>query len=261
MFTLSAAAGWFSCDYDQKYYEAGRCGFKAMEDLGWANRDLDRIKTAIRESGVVPSCLLFQSKDEKTASLIANSHGIVWEDAHDAFIQSIEETVAAAKYIGCPNIVVTTGNERTDVSRYVQHTNVVTALRAAAPLLKGTGVRIVLEPLNVLVDHGGYYLATSDETAEVIAEVGSPDVLMLFDVYHQQITEGNIIANIRKHISKIGHFHVADVPGRREPGTGELNYRNIFKAIAETGYQGFVAFECGRSKDAETVCAEMLSLM
>jgi hydroxypyruvate isomerase len=89
------------------------------------------------------------------------------------------------------------------------------------------------------VNHKGYYLATSAEGFEVIREVGSPAVKLLFDIYHQQITEGNLIANIRAGIDLIGHFHTADNPGRNELGTGEINYRNVFKAIEETGYQGF----------------------
>ena len=84
---------------------------------------------------------------------------------------------------------------------------------------------------------------------------------VLYDVYHQQISEGNVINTIRANISKIGHIHTGDVPGRREPGTGELNYRSIFKAIAETGYDGFVTFECGRSVDADTVSRNMFALL
>ena len=85
------------------------------------------------------------------------------------------------------------------------------------------------------------------ETArvEILKGVDSPNIKMLFDIYHQQITEGNVIRNIKNNIDRIGHFHVADNPGRKEPGSGELNYTNIFKAIAETNYKGFVALECG----------------
>lgn len=261
MFTLSAASGWFDGDICDRYYAAAKNGFRAMEDLGWVGRDLDKIRAAIDGSGVELSAILFQSADPAKQALIANSHGIVWEDAQDAFVDAIAETLEAAKKLNVKNIVVTTGNERSDVSRYVQHTNVVTALRRAAKIVEGTGVQLVLEPLNILVNHKGYYLVTTAESAEIIDEVNSPVVKILYDVYHQQISEGNVIDNIRANIDRIGHIHVADVPGRREPGTGELNYKNIFKAIADTGYNGFVTFECGRSVDAETVCRNMLALL
>lgn len=261
MFTLSANASWFEGDSYQHYFEAAKRGFKAIEQLHWLHLDLDRVRAVIDESGVAQSALLFQSHNADKAALIANQHGIVWEDAADAFASSIEETLVAALKMNVKNIVVTTGNERSDVSRYVQHTNVVTALRKGADIVRGSGVQLVLEPLNVLVNHKGYYLVTTAESVDIIDEVGSPDVRVLYDVYHQQISEGNVIDTIRNNISKIGHIHTGDVPGRQEPGTGELNYRNIFKAIAETGYDGFVTFECGRSVDADTVCRNMLALL
>ncbi len=261
MFTLSAAGGWFDCDYYQKYYEAKKNGFSAMEELGWVNYDLDRARAAIDESGVALTCINVQTRNKEYAELHNFRRGIVCEKTHTVFLKSLEETLAAALMLNCKRIVVTTGNESDDVSRYVQHTNVVTALRKAAEIVGGSGVKIVLEPLNILVDHKGYYMPSTAEAVEIIDEVGSPDVMVLYDIYHQQITEGNIISTIRANISKIGHFHIGDVPGRREPGTGELNYRNIFKAIAETGYSDYAAFECGRSTDTVTVCKNMLDLI
>jgi hydroxypyruvate isomerase len=76
-----------------------------------------------------------------------------------------------------------------------------------------------------------------------VDQVGSPNVKLLYDIYHQQITEGNLIATITANIDKISHFHVADVPGRHEPGSGEINYKNVFKSISEAGYDGFVGLE------------------
>ncbi|MCL2300688.1 MAG: TIM barrel protein, partial [Firmicutes bacterium] len=152
-------------------------------------------------------------------------------------------------------------NERSDVSRQVQHANVVAALKAALPVIKGTGIQLVLEPLNVLVNHKGYYLTSTAEGAQIVKEVGSPQVRLLYDVYHQQITEGNLIETIQKYIGVIGHIHTGDVPGRKEPGTGEINYRNVFKAIAETGYDGYVVFECGLTEPVEIVTKKMFDLL
>ena len=113
------------------------------------------------------------------------------------------------------------GGQRTEGRpRARQHDNCVQAFRAAAPLCEDAGVTLSIETLNVLVDHKGYYLATSEEGFRMVDEVASPRVRLLFDIYHQQITEGNLIANITRNITKISHFHVADVPGRHQPGTG-----------------------------------------
>jgi len=106
-----------------------------------------------------------------------------------------------------------------------------------------------MEMLNTLVDHEGFFLTRTDQAVAILKEVACPNIKLLFDIYHQQITEGNVIRNIRENIQYIGHFHVADNPGRKEPGTGELSYANIFSAIKETGYNGFVALECGHSRD------------
>jgi hydroxypyruvate isomerase len=176
-------------------------------------------------------------------------------------VRAMGETVAAAQAIQCSTIVVTTGNERADVSRAAQQANVVAALQAALPVIKGTGIQLVLEPLNVLVNHQGSYLTTSAEGARIVREVGSPQVRMLYDVYHQQITEGNLINTIRNYGKEIGHFHIGDVPGRKEPGTGEINYRNVFQAIADTGYQGYVVFECGMTEPVEVVTGKMFALL
>lgn len=261
MFTLSANGGWFDGDYYNRYHEAKKFGFKAVEMLGWKGVDLDRARATIDETGVKQSCLLFASNDPEIDKILYMARGIVHADTHDSFLRAIEETLEAAIKLDCPNICVTTGNERFDVSRYVQHTNIVTALRRAADLVKGSGVKLVLEPLNILVDHKGYYLVNTSEAADIIDEVDSPDVKILYDIYHQQISEGNVISAIRNNIDRIGHIHVGDVPGRQQPGTGELNYRNIFKAINDIGYEGFVTFECGRTVSAEQVSADMLALL
>jgi hydroxypyruvate isomerase len=127
-------------------------------------------------------------------------------------------------------------------------------LKHVAPLFEKSGITLVLEPLNILCDHMGYYLASSYEAFEICNVVGSKNIKVLYDIYHQQITEGNLIPTIRKYFDLIGHFHVADVPGRNEPGTGEINYRNVFRAIEDLGYDKYVGLEYSPTIDtAETL--------
>ena len=109
---------------------------------------------------------------------------------------------------------------------------------------------LVIEPLNTYVDHAGYYLWSSDEAFQIVGEVNSPNIKVLFDIYHQQIMEGNIIPRIRKNINSIGHFHAAGSPGRHELDSGEINYPNIFEAIGEAGYTGYIGLEYFPLKDA-----------
>ena len=172
---------------------------------------------------------------------------LVEHDRGFYYFQSAEElgkeATQIAKTLNCPGCLKTVGQELEGVDRAAQHKAIVDALCAAAPVLEEAGLKLYLEPLNIIVDHKGYYLDTSAEGFEILREVGSPAVLMLYDIYHQQITEGNIIQTIEENIDLIGHFHMADVPGRNEPGTGELNYANIFKRIDALGYEGYVGME------------------
>jgi len=120
--------------------------------------------------------------------------------------------------------------------------NAIENLKNVAPLVEESGMTIVIEPVN-LIDHKGCYLSKSSEAAYLIRAVGSSSVKMLFDFYHQQITEGNLISNATKYFDLVGLFHAGDVPGRHEPGTGEINYRNIFRCLDGLGYKGHVSLE------------------
>ena len=116
-------------------------------------------------------------------------------------------------------------------------------LKKCAPLAQKGGITLVLEPLNTLVDHKNYFLSDPDRAFELIDAVASGNVKLLFDIYHMQIMKGNVIERLQKNIDRIGYIHAADVPGRHEPGTGELSYKNIFAALKEAGYNGFIGFE------------------
>jgi len=155
----------------------------------------------------------------------------------------MKKSAEVAHKLDCKSLIITTGNEISEVSREQQHQSIVDGLKVAAEVMEDEKLTLCLEPLNILVNHKGYYLSTSTEAFQIVDEVGSPSVKILYDIYHQQITEGNLIATITANIDKIGHFHLADVPGRHEPGTGEINFRNVFKSIAETGYDKFVGLE------------------
>ena len=160
-----------------------------------------------------------------------------------SFVQAVSSSAKVAHELECRTMIATTGNELKGVPRKQQHENIVACLREAAATVEREKVILVLEPLNVLVDHMGYYLSSSSEGFDIVREVGSENVKLLYDIYHQQVTEGNLISTITKNIDMIGHFHVADVPGRHEPGTGEINYANVLKAVSDTGYEGYVGLE------------------
>jgi hydroxypyruvate isomerase len=129
-----------------------------------------------------------------------------------------------------------------NVPRIRQRESIIEGLREAAPIAADADVRLVLEPLN-RIDHPENFLYSSDEGFEIIRAVDSPHVRLLFNIYHQQISEGNLSMRLCENINLIGHVHVADVPGRHEPGTGEINYEHIFGLLREQGYRGYVGLE------------------
>jgi len=227
-----------------------RLGYPAFEFWDWKNKDVDAIIRKKNELGL------------EIATIMGSGwKSLFTEDARKTFVSEIQASLAAAKRLGSKTLIVTTGFEDKRIPRAEQHAHYVAALKAAAPFAEQAQLTLVLEPLNTKVDHPGYYLQTAQEGFEILDEVGSTAVKMLFDIYHHQIMEGNVIQDITKNISKIAHFHVADVPGRHEPGTGEINYGNVFRAIASTGYQGFVGLEFKPSGNAEESLKAVLKLV
>jgi hydroxypyruvate isomerase len=162
----------------------------------------------------------------------------------------VSRSIAIAQILECRNLIVLVGRESSALSRQDQYDNIVRGLKQVAPMAEDTGVTLLIEPLNVIVDHAGFFLSSSQEAFQIVKEVDSPNVRVLFDIYHQQISEGNLIANITEHLDLIGYLHVADVPGRHEPGTGEINYANVMRRVSEAGYNGYVGLEYQPSGDS-----------
>lgn len=202
-----------------------------MEFWGWWDKDLDALVAAQKSNDLAISacCTRFISLVDP----------VVRKD----YLQGVSESINAAKQLGTSTLISQVGDFRSGVSRAEQHQSLVDGLRQAAPLLEEAGITLVIEPLNELVDHAGYYLVKSDEAFEIIDEVQSPNVKVVFDIYHQQISEGHLIHNIVSNIDKIGHFHAAGNPGRNELQRGEICYPRIFEAIQDTGYEGYVGLE------------------
>ena len=181
------------------------------------------------------------------------------DEADDA-VETIRESIAMAEQREIPTLIVTTGPDQDGLDREPQHENIVDVLSRVASDAEDAGVTLVLEPLNTEVDHPGYFLTHAEEGLEIVDEVGSPSVKLLYDVYHQQVTEGNIIETITENVDRIGHVHIADVPGRHEPGSGELNYGNVFAALDDAGYDGYVGCEFSPTGDPDDAMADVLAL-
>jgi hydroxypyruvate isomerase len=206
-------------------------GYDDFEFYCWWNYDLDeiiKVKNDLNMS-VAGTCTKFITLTDISKQ--------------DKYIEGLKESIQAAKQMDCNMLISQTGNNMGSMPREFQRKNMIKTLRKCVPLLEEAGVTLAVEPLNTLVDHTGYFLYSSLEAFDIVEEVGSDNVKILFDIYHQQITEGNLISNIRGNIDKICHFHAAGNPGRNEIYYGEINYQQVFEAIRETGYQGLVGLE------------------
>lgn len=201
-------------------------------------RDIEGLKNALDETGLVCNDFVWLSPDGS----IDNASLIKPED-FDRAMARLDEIIPIANTLDCKNLIACTGNIREGKSNSEQIKSIVSTLKAAAHKLEPHGITVVLEALNTYVDHPGYFVDTSDFCSEIIREINHPLVKMLYDVYHMQIMEGNLITHIERHIDIIGHFHAAGVPGRNELYLGELNYKNIVNRIEELGYNGAFGME------------------
>lgn len=185
------------------------------------------------------------------------AHTISWNEPHiangdaairDTFVQQVRESVDVAKRVNAKWMTVVPGHIDRRLEMSYQTANVVEALKRAAGALEPHELVIVIEPLNTLRDHPGQFLTRIPQAYQICRAVGSPSCKILFDLYHQQITEGNLIPNMNAAWDEVAYIQVGDNPGRREPGTGEINYRNVFRHIHSKGFQGVVGMEHGNSR-------------
>jgi len=183
-------------------------------------------------------------------------HKIYWDqpnltsgntDLRDEFLADIRSSIEVAKRVNAKWMTVVPGYVDLKLQEGYQTAHLIEALRRACDLLEPEGLAMVLEPLNPR-DHAGQFLSKIPQAYEICRAVDSPSCKILFDIYHQQITEGNIIPNIDNSWSEIAYFQIGDNPGRNEPTTGELNYQNIFEYIHAKGYQGILGMEHGNSE-------------
>lgn len=225
-------------------------GFRAWEDNGMKGRprgQQERLAAAMDRLGI-------------KLALISALRG-VWnkvnfaggDDAsREEVLAAMREAVNVARVVNTRHLVVVLGMANPKLERGYQTASAVELLRRCCDIVAPQELVMVLEPLNPWTNHPGVFLSGSAQAYEICRAVDHPSCKILFDIYHQQITEGNLIANIDRCWSEIAYFQVADNPGRNEPGTGEINYANVLRHIQSKGYRGFVGMEHGVSgKGAE----------
>lgn len=232
-------------------------GFSAVEFWGWGGKDLDGLRSLVDQGLAVTTF-----SGQRRGSLVDPKD---W----DIYREEVQGSLSVARRLQCDRLMVLTDEllpdgsariTRSDLTPAEKRQHVVRGLKGLAPLVEEAEITLLLEPLNSLVDHPRYYLDSAREGFAIVAEVGSPRIRLLYDVYHMQIMEGNVTQTLRQHLDLVGHVHMADVPGRHEPGTGELNFANILRSLAEGGYAGAVGFEFSPQGDTQRALASIAKL-
>jgi len=243
-YAVNVEMTWTKLPFLGRIRKVKEAGFSHYEFWPWRGKDIDAILKLNEELGLTTA--------QFSASPVKGfRHGITNPDPARLaeFEEEIRSAVPVAKKLGVKKLCVVAGVETQGYSRDDQTRAVIAALKAGAKIVESEGITIILEPLNVLVDHPRQLVVHSAHAAEILKAVGSPHVKMLFDIYHQQISEGNLTGNIRKYHDLIGYFQLADHPGRHQPTTGEINYAFVLRTIHDVGYRDPIGMEMSPKGD------------
>lgn len=220
--------------FEQRLEKVAQAGYHNVELVGefekWSDDDFKRVKQKKRELGISFDC---------TAGL---KRGVGNPQVREELMGEIRGMLPIMERLECPVLIVMSGNVVPGLTRQQQHQSCVEGLKRAADAVNGKGVTLLLENIDP-EENPKYYLQSVAEGFKILAEVGSPQVKFLYDFFHEQIAEGNLIEKLRKNIDKVGTVHIADVPGRHEPGTGEINFINIYRELVKLNFQGYLAME------------------
>lgn len=236
--------------FTDRIASAKKDGLSAIEFWGFADKDLDSIHKCCTENDMPIAACCVSTKNEALSKRFSEL-GLIDYYSPGVFAEMCKESLEVAVKYGIPNLIVCSGNDNPSQDSADKDEYLTQSLIYAAEIFKGSPVNLVMEPLN-LTDHPGTYLTRSDHTERILKNVGSDKVKVLFDIYHQQMTEGNLTANIRKLMPYIGHFHFADCPGRHELGTGEINWAYLISEIEKAGYTGYFGLEYITTSDTSS---------
>ncbi len=216
-------------------------GFEFVEFWPWRNKDAAAIKAALAETGV-------QVTQFTAWGFVPGMNDPKFEEA---CVAEVEASCLFAKEISAPMMTVVAGNDIAGVSKADMHAQVTKVLKRLAPIAAKHEVMLILEPMNIRNDHKGHCLWGSPDPVRICREVASPWVKINWDLYHMQISEGDLCRRLREGFDQVGYIQIADNPGRMEPGTGEISYARVYKELRDLGYKKPIGVECNPSCEAK----------
>ena len=233
---FSACIEWLfadeASDFADRIRIAHRVGLDAIEFWLWSNKDLAAVEAAVHETGIVVTGFVAEPMIPLTDP--AN---------RDAFIEGLGKSIDVAKRFDAKVLIAQAGNDLPDRTRSEQRAALVATLKAAGACLEGTGIRLGVEPLNTLIDHKGYFLDSTVETLDIIDEVDRPEIGIVYDVYHSAVMGEKTEEAVAGRVGRVFHVHVADHPGRNDPGSGGIDLRPRLGWLFAHGYRGTIGLE------------------
>jgi hydroxypyruvate isomerase len=227
--------------FEEKLEVAAAAGCESVELVGehanWSDADIDRMKKLARSLKLGMDTLIATPDwGKRPVSMVA-------PEQRDNFLNDVKQAITFAQKLEIPQIILMSGNEIPGKTHEEQYASLLEGAKRAGDLAAKANLTMIVEPLNSKVNHKGFFLTTCVEGLKLIKQVDNPHVKLLFDVYHEQVQNGNVIRTLTEAAPLVAVFHVADNPGRNDPGTGEMAWPNIYKAIRKTGYSGYVTME------------------
>jgi hydroxypyruvate isomerase len=219
-------------DFPARIRACRAAGLDGVEFWGWRTKDLDAIEAALRETGLT-----------LTGLCVDPPGSIVDPATHADFLRAVRESIPVAQRLGAPCLIVVTGDARPGIPFADQRQAIVDALREAAPIAEAGGTTLVLEPLNTAHDHVGYFLDSTAVGLDIVAEVASPAVRLLYDIYHSAMMNEDPAIVLAGKGALLGHVHAADTHGRHEPGSGTIDWSHALSTLRAVGYSGAVGLE------------------
>ena len=226
---------------EQKLAKAAEAGIQSVElvseYVSWSDAEVEKYKRLAQSYGLTMDALLSQTDwVHRPVTMVNPAH-------REAFLKDVRDATEWAKKLNVPQVIVLSGNEQPGMTRDAQHASMVEGGKRAAEIARDADVKLILENLNSRVNHKGYFLTSAKEALQVVKEVDSPHFRFLSDIYHEHVQNGNVIPAIREAVPYVSVFHVADAPGRHDPGTGEMKWDDIYRAIGSSEYAGYIALE------------------
>jgi hydroxypyruvate isomerase len=241
--------------FNDRIKKVAALGYNAIEFWFWDyDRDIKTTADFTADLNIVINNIVVNSPDG------SNGGSLTKREDKAKYLDSLKRTIDLAQKLNVGKLITCTGNMAKDISREKQTANLIETLSEAVEIAETNNIVLLLEALNTYVDHAGYFLNSTGLSFDIIRIINSPHLKFLFDIYHMQIMEGNIVENIVKNISLIGHFHAAGVPGRHELFNGEINYPFIIRKIRELDYDGFFGLEYYPCLDSEVSLRETKKL-